>query len=422
MRKWLLLMLLVTVSAATLSAVTLSSAVFVPAALAASKIQVMVNGQTIVFPDEAPYVEHKSSRTMVPARFVSEKLGAKMTWNGKLNQVTFSLQGKTIHLRIGQNYAQVNGKSVVFDTPAMVRNNRTMIPLRFISEILRAQVVWDAKRNLVNVTTVPTIPKGTWIWDSSMIEKDQDHIISFASAHDVTAIYLQVNRDIAPKVYEDFIRSAKEKQIRVEALAGRPDWAYKVNQDQIQKFIAWTLQYNTSVTAQARFDGLHFDIEPYLLAEWKTKKEMILDSWIQNLRFIEKETKGSGLKITLDVPYWLNSVKVPNTQYSFSAWLLEKFDSLVIMDYRNHALGKNGIVENAQAMLREAATLGKQVIIAVETAKSSEGERTSFYAKNVDFMEQELQVAHQKLSRYASYGGMAIHDYKSWSAMSGNVK
>jgi len=414
-------MLIIALSVATLSTVIISTAAFVPAAIAASKIQVVVNGQNVAFPDEAPYVDSTSNRTMVPARFVSEKLGAKMIWNGKLNQVTFSLQGKTILLTIGQTQAQVNGKSVAFDTPAVVRNSRTMIPLRFISEILRAQVTWDTKRNLAVVTTAPTIPKGTWIWDSSIIEKDQDQIIRFASAHDVTAIYLQINRDIAPKVYENFIRSAKQKQIRVEALAGRPDWAYKKNQDQIQKFIAWTLQFNATAQRQARFDGLHFDIEPYLLAEWKTKNKLLLEEWIQNLRYIEKETRGSGLKITLDVPYWLNSVKVPDTQYSFSAWLLEKFDGLVMMDYRNHALGKNGIVENAQAMLREAATLKKQLIIAVETAKSSEGERTSFYAKNLEFMEQELQVAHQKLSRYASYGGMAIHDYKSWAAMSGNA-
>jgi len=422
MRKWLPIMLIIIFSAFTLSSVVLSSAAFVSDALAASKIQVMVNGQNIAFPDEPPYVDSQSNRTMVPARFVSEKLGAKMSWNAKLNQVIFTLQGKTIILTIDQNYALVNGKPVAFDMPAVVRNSRTMIPLRFISEILRAQVKWDAKRNLVSITTIVTIPKGTWIWDSSIIEKDQEQLLSFASTHDVTAIYLQVNRDIAPKVYEQFIRRAKEKQIRVEALAGRPDWAYKTNQDQIQKFIAWTLQYNATAPLQARFDGLHFDIEPYLLAEWKTKNNIILENWIHNLRFIEKEAKGSGLKITLDVPYWLNNIKVPNTQYSFSAWLLEKFDGLVIMDYRNHALGKNGIVENAQAMLREAVTLNKQVIIAVETAKSSEGERTSFYAKSEAFMEQELQVAHEKLSRYASYGGMAIHDYKSWAAMDDNVK
>jgi len=412
MKRWLICLLVV----------ALSSAIFVPAVLAGSQVKVVVDGQHVVFPDEPPYVDRQSNRTMVPARFVSEKLGAKMKWNGKSNQLTFSLKDKTILLTIGQNGALVNGKTVTVDTPAVIKNNRTMIPLRLIGEIFQVQVEWDAKRKLAVVTTSPKIPKGTWIWDSRIIAKNQDLILGFASDHHVTAIYLQMNRDIAPNVYADFIRSAKKKQIRVEALAGRPDWAFKSNQDQIKTFISWTLQYNASVGLEERFDGLHFDIEPYLLAEWETKNKKILEEWIHNLRFMEQETRGSGLKITLDVPYWLHNVKVPDTEYSFSAWLLEKFDCLVIMDYRNHALGKNGIVDNAHAMLREASALNKQAIVAVETAKSSEGDRVSFYSKSVDFMEQELQTAHQELSQYTSYAGMAIHDYKSWTAMVGKAK
>lgn len=414
MSKWLICILII----------VLGAAIFVPAALAASQVQVqvVVDGQNVAFPDEPPYVDRQSNRTMVPARFVSEKLGAKMKWDGQLNQVTFSYRDQTIRLTLGHNDALVNGKTVTVDPPAVIKNNRTMIPLRLIGELFQAQVEWDAKRKLAVVTTSRKNPKGTWIWDSRIIEKERDEILSFASDHDVTAIYLQMNRDIAPNVYADFIRSAKERQIRVEALAGRPEWALRTNQDPIKAFITWTLEYNASVEAEERFDGLHFDIEPYLLAEWETKPKMILEEWVHNLRFIEQETRGSGLKIALDVPYWLHTVKVPNTEYSFSAWLLEKFDSLVIMDYRNHALGKNGIVENAHATLREASILNKQVIVAVETAKSSEGDRVSFYSKSVEFMEQELQTAHQELSRYAGYAGMAIHDYKSWAAMVGKAK
>ncbi|WP_239617957.1 copper amine oxidase N-terminal domain-containing protein [Cohnella mopanensis] len=411
MKRWLIGLLIA----------ALGVAIFVPTVLAATEIQVVVDGQHVVFPDEPPYVDHRSNRTMVPARFVSEKLGAKMKWNGQLNQVTFSYRDRTIRLTIGQNQALVNGNTIKIDAPAVIKNNRTMIPLRLIGEIFQAQVEWDAKRMMAVVTTSAKISKGTWIWDSRMIEKDQDRILGFASDHDVTAIYLQLNRDIAANAYADFIRSAKEKGIRVEALAGRPDWARKSNQDQIKTFIAWTLQYNASAKTEERFDGLHLDIEPYLLSEWETKKKTILEEWIHNLRFIEQETRGSGLKITLDVPFWLHTLKVPDTEYSLSAWLLEKFDCLVIMDYRNHALGKDGIVDNAQAILREASALNKQAIVAVETTKSSEGDRVSFYSKSVEFMEQELQTAHQELSRYAGYDGMAIHDYKSWAAMVGKA-
>ncbi|MFC4305320.1 copper amine oxidase N-terminal domain-containing protein [Cohnella boryungensis] len=407
MKRWLICLL----------TVALSAVIFAPAAPAASRIQVVVDGQAVTFPDEPPYVDRKSNRTMVPARFVVETLGAKMTWNGRLNQMTFTYRDQTVRLTVGHNVAQVNGKPVAFNPPATTKNNRTMIPLRLIGEIFQAEVEWDAKSKLAVVTTSAKMPKGTWIWDASLIEKERDRILSFASKQDVTAIYLHVNRDIAPAVYEDFVRRATERQIRVEALAGRPEWALTTNRDPIKSFIAWTLQYNASVGEEARFGGLHFDIEPYLLADWRTDSKRILEQWIHNLRWIEQEAEGSGLKMTMDVPYWLHEVKVPDTDYSMSAWLLEKFDCLVIMDYRNHALGKNGIVDNAQVILREASALNKQVIVAVETAKSLEGDRVSFYAKSVEYMEQELQTAHGELFRYASYAGMAIHDYRSWAAM-----
>ncbi|MFB9276177.1 copper amine oxidase N-terminal domain-containing protein [Cohnella cellulosilytica] len=406
MKKWLVCM----------GIIALTVSLLAPAVFAVSQVQVVVDGEKLVFPDEPPYVDRESNRTMVPARFVSERLGAKMQWDGKANRATFSLQDRTILVTIGRNDAQVNGKTVTVDPPAVIQNNRMMIPLRLIGEIFQAQVEWDAQRKLAVVTT-PPISKGTWVWDSRVIEDDQDRLISFASDQDVNALYLHIDRDIAPKAYADFIRGANERHIATEALAGRPDWALEKNRDQIGAFIAWTLQYNASVGPEERFEGLHFDIEPYLLPEWDTSRKKILEEWIHNLRFIKQAAEGSGLKITLDVPYWLHDVKVPDTEYSFSAWLLEKFDCLVIMDYRNHASGKNGIVDNAQAMLREASALGKSLIVAVETARSREGERVSFYSKSADFMEQELLTAHRELTRYAGYAGMAIHDYRSWVVM-----
>lgn len=384
----------------------------------ASQVQVEVDGRTVIFPDEMPYVDAATNLTMVPAKFVSEKLGATVKWNRAQKQILFSYKNDTIALGFGDNHAVVNGKTVSFGGGALVKNGRIMVPLRFISEAFHAQVEWQPKRNQVSImTAVSNVPKGTWIWDSQEIVKEADQVFRFAKEHNVTALYLQIDTDMAPAKYEGFIRSAKAHGIQVEALGGRPEWAYKEKRDEIAKFIAWVKTYNSSIGAEARFAGLHFDIEPYLLSGWKKNNKAIVGSWIENLRWIEKETEGSGIKITLDVPFWLNTIKVPGTDYSMSAWLLEKFDRLVIMDYRNYALGKNGIVENAQAIMREAATLKKQVVVAVETAKSSEGPHTSFYSMSKEAMEKELQAAHNNLTRYMSYANFAIHDYNSWQEM-----
>ena len=177
----------------------------------------------------------------------------------------------------------------------MLKNGRTMVPLRFISEALHANVEWQPTRNLVSImTSVANVPKGTWIWDSHIIKQDQEKIISFAKMKGVTSIYLQVNRDIDPAIYEGFIRKAKSEGIQVEALEGRPEWVYKSKQEDIRKFIAWVKTYNSSVGPEASFTGLHFDIEPYALSEWTKDNKAIIESWMDNLRLIETETRGSG--------------------------------------------------------------------------------------------------------------------------------
>jgi hypothetical protein len=419
--------------------ILLSTANFLPA-LSAPQVHVAVNGQYVSFPDESPYVDVQSNHTMVPARFVAEKLGLSVRWNGQLDQVKLTNKDETILLTIGQKRAQVNGKYVTFDAPAVIKNSRTMVPLRFVSEVFDAKIDWIAERNLVVVTTpghsivVPpappqsatngtsTLQQGTWIWDATIIKTDQDQILQFARDNQLTAIYLQIDKDIPQPVYQNFIRRAKEKQIKVEALDGRPQWAFTYNQKQIKDFVSWVKTYNATVGSEERFEGLHFDIEPYVLAEWKTNNKLVIENWMENIRFIERETKGSGLKITLDIPFWLHLVKIPDSNYSLSAWLLEKVDTVVIMDYRNVALGNDGIVANAHTILREASTLKKKVIVAVETAPSSEGALTTFYSLSTGAMKAELQIAKEKLSHYSSYEGFAIHDYKSWTELDAKSK
>ncbi|WP_055108138.1 copper amine oxidase N-terminal domain-containing protein [Paenibacillus ihumii] len=398
-------------------AIMLSFAAFTPA-IYASEVRLSVDGRDVQFPDEHPYVDQRSNLTMVPLALISDKLGAATKWDGQLKQITISLNRDTVILVVGDHHALVNGKRVDIEGAATLKNGRTMVPLRFISEALHANVEWLPKDKLVSImSSVGNVPKGTWIWDTPIIKQDQEQMISFAKMKGVTSIYLQVNKDIDSTIYENFIRKAKSEGILVEALGGRPEWVYKSGQKDIQRFIEWVKTYNSSVDPEASFTGLHFDIEPYTLNEWSKGNKVILDSWMDNMRLIEKETKGSGLKITMDVPYWLNTVHVPGKKYSMSAWMLEKFDCLVIMNYRNHALGDNGIVENAQDMLREASTLKKKIVIAVETVKSEEGPRVSFYSMSNEVMEKELQSAHNKLARYASYAGFAIHDFKGWQDM-----
>lgn len=113
-----------------------------------SDVKVMVNGQEVHFPDQLPYI-NKDNRTMVPVRFVSESLGAKVSWDNENRMVIIEKGQDIIKLKIGENKALVNGKTVSFDTSAILQNDRTMVPVRFISEALGAKVSWNQENKTV---------------------------------------------------------------------------------------------------------------------------------------------------------------------------------------------------------------------------------------------------------------------------------
>lgn len=406
MRRWL----------CWVGVILLSGLLLAPAA-AATAIQIVVDNRQMAFQAEPPYVDPRSKRIMVPLREMATALGAELKWDKSTSEAILRLNGQSIRLAAGQPSALVNGSAVALEVPAQLRHQRMMVPLRWISEVLQAQVAWDEARQRAEVATM--MPKATWIWDSRLIESEsgRDEILQFAHDHHVNAIYLQINRDVSPDAYGAFIRSAARADIRVEALAGRPEWALATSRESVRPILAWVRQYQMSVPPEERFAGWHLDMEPYLLREWTTNRQPVLEEWINTVQWLGEEMNGSGLGIVFDIPYWLHQVKAPGTEASMSAWLLEQSDGVVIMNYRNHARGNNGIIDNAGAILDEAYAQGKQVLIAVETAPNAESERTSFYVKGVRLMEQELRTAHSELTGHAAYGGMAIHDYRSWAAL-----
>lgn len=113
-------------------------------------LTVKVNNKEIQFPDQNPYI-NKEQRTMVPVRFISEGLGAEVKWDNATRTVIIKSQDKIINLTIGESKALVNGNSIAFDTKAEIKNGRTMVPLRFVSEVLGAEVKWDNENRTVEI-------------------------------------------------------------------------------------------------------------------------------------------------------------------------------------------------------------------------------------------------------------------------------
>ena len=99
--------------------------------------------------DVAPKIVN--DRTMLPIRFIAEALGAEVEWNGLEQKVTIVKDDIEIIIAIDSDKAIVNGETVTLDSPAFIENERTYLPLRFISENLGAKVEWveDAQQVII---------------------------------------------------------------------------------------------------------------------------------------------------------------------------------------------------------------------------------------------------------------------------------
>jgi len=104
--------------------------------------------------DFTPPAVISNDRTMIPVRFVieDEALKGQVYWDGEQQKVAMDCRGKYIEFYIGSSYALIDGQTVYFDTVPYIYQDRTYIPLRFLVETLGASVEWDSKAWQVNIT------------------------------------------------------------------------------------------------------------------------------------------------------------------------------------------------------------------------------------------------------------------------------
>jgi hypothetical protein len=115
-------------------------------------VNVEVNGQRVYFPAARPQMV--GGRVLVPLRGVLEQLGAYVDWDSGSRMVTARKGEIDIQMRIGDRNAIVNGRTMFLDSPAMIIQGSTMVPLRFMSEALGADVDWIAQTNTVRINTL----------------------------------------------------------------------------------------------------------------------------------------------------------------------------------------------------------------------------------------------------------------------------
>ncbi|WP_157942925.1 copper amine oxidase N-terminal domain-containing protein [Acetivibrio saccincola] len=227
------IVLFITVSVIMLMAFTTTSFAQLP-------LRVVVNGNRVNFPDAEPFIDD-NGRTQVPVRFVSEALGAEVSWEGSIKTVTISQRDKEIKIVIGKKDYTINGEKSLMDTEALLKEDRTFVPIRFVSEGLGARVDWDPA---VRTVYIDTREKGD-IKDDTPKDGGFEEVNGFLVPKDTNIIVVNSSSDIIEtSISINILRPNFEQQIGdlvfvIESRFGK-DIANEIEKHVRQKKSRWT--------------------------------------------------------------------------------------------------------------------------------------------------------------------------------------
>lgn len=112
-------------------------------------ITVMVKGETVQF-DQKPVI--MNGRTLVPVRYVVEKLGYNVEWDGS-TQTVYIQNSDVENIAVFDSNLKVvvNNELVEFDVKPVIINGRTLIPIRAVAEKIGCTVDWDGELQVVYI-------------------------------------------------------------------------------------------------------------------------------------------------------------------------------------------------------------------------------------------------------------------------------
>ena len=221
---------------------------------AQTDVKVTLDGNEIYFPDAKPFIDQRD-RVLVPIRFVSEALGALVDWENESRTAVIKQGNDEIRYTVYQPMAYLNGEMMVMDTHGILKDERTLVPIRFISELLGCTVVWDEK----TATVVITSPKEVTEFPEPVISVNYPKSIS-----DKRLLWIDVDN------YRDFERSG-DYEFKIEFLNPMQFNIYEQDEGAINEwqkysrcnFVSCTNSYKTIYSISRVFYTTRDDMKTY---------------------------------------------------------------------------------------------------------------------------------------------------------------
>jgi hypothetical protein len=236
------------------------------------------------------------------------------------------------------------------------------------------------------------LSRATWLWHTQQYLDSavkRQTLASTLKQQHFTHLFIQLpNRpkDLNKK-WPSTLQTAKWKAlilqlhragIKVYALEGYKEYALPKWHPRVIQTVRQVIAYNKRVPPAARFDGIRYDIEPYLLPAFRGNlRQWLMQHYLSLLTRLTTMSHAHNMTFGVDVPFWFDRLD-PATgkpdrilfnghRRAISEHIIDIVDDVGIMDYRTQAYGADGIVRHAAEELLYASQRGKQIFVGLET-------------------------------------------------------
>ena len=280
---------------------------------------------------------------------------------------------------------------------------------------------------------------GMWLWHEKWVRaaEAQDQVLAFCEEHGINLLHVQFHIDPGsvkrgrpelryPEMLRRFVDRASSLGIKIEALDGAPEMALAENRASVLAVVNTIIAFNKTLPHMVSLSGIHFDIEPYLLPQWKTPgRHEVMYQNLQLLEAVALKLKLDAPQMTLStsIPFWYDEktaaqdsciIEYDGQRKNFHEHIQDLTDYIVIMSYRRNALGDDSIVRHIEVERAYAEWIGKEVCAGMETLEIKDRPEVSFHglpAAEFWFQKQKLDHA---LSNQGGYGGTVVHSYETF--------
>lgn len=276
--------------------------------------------------------------------------------------------------------------------------------------------------------------RAVWMWEPDSYAALESRsaaadAVKFLKAKGITTVYLYADSykgrcliQEKPKLYRKLIRRLRKAGLNAYALLGS---AYLNTEEYILPerrgaalaMLGRVLAYNAAVKPDERFEGVNMDIEPHLLDQWPAEKNKLLLDFLDMSAALMDLKKQSGLQLAVGpaIPFWFDGITLEwrGRARPVSEHAQDIYDYVALMDYRDHAEGRDGIISHAEDELKYAAAAGRKVIIGLETTPN-DIKKVSFNHLTEADLEREVALAAAAFSKEPAFDGFVLHHYRGY--------